>query len=284
MSRKSRRVVKLASKTPPEMRIKGDSSCGSPSLDYNTLKRTELQQWCKKFGLRATGKNAELVERLKAFHRDPEPRAEETSKTDVTLHDPETPLTVPPLDLTKAVKTEPSAEKADVIHGWCVVHGMVLYHPVSSWAPLLLRGGSVCVQDGEDIVPFHLTPLMSPVPDGFSDNYICESCVLRNREEPKRCPTCLQIQMKQNRATLSQGQTLLRGSMSQSSFLAGGDVSKDRRRTFEIKKLYQPQEDQAYAQRVDGILSQMASGELGMDRVLRPLHPLVVHSPAPFER
>ncbi|XP_077772540.1 uncharacterized protein LOC114607735 isoform X2 [Podarcis muralis] len=233
MSRKSRRVVKLASKTPPEMRIKGDSLCGSPSLDYNTLKRTELQQWCKKFGLRATGKNAELVERLKAFHRDPEPRAEETSKTDVTLHDPETPLTVPPLDLAKDVKTEPSAEKADVIHGWCVVHGMVLYHPVSSWAPLLLRGGSVCVQDGEDIVPFHLTPLTSPVPDGFSDNYICESCVLR---------------------------------------------------TFEIKKLYQPQEDQAYAERVDGILSQMASGELGMDRVLRPLHPLVVHSPAPFER
>lgn len=67
----------------------------------------------------------------------------------------------------------------ETVQGWCVVHGMTLYRPPSSWAPLLLCGGLVYVQDGENLVPFHLSPLRKPVPNGLSDNYICEDCVVR---------------------------------------------------------------------------------------------------------
>ncbi|XP_061442981.1 uncharacterized protein LOC133365308 isoform X2 [Rhineura floridana] len=296
MPRQSRKVARSACTPPPHTPVKG-SSCsplnGTSSLDYSVLKRTQLQHQCKKLGLRATGKNAELVERLKAYHRDPQLKAasseeEETSITKERLHNPGAPPTVlSHLDLAKDVKTELTEEKTDIVYGWCVVHGMALYRPPSSWAPLLLRGGLVCVQDGKNIVPFHLPPLKIPVPDGFFDNYVCEDCVIRNREKPKRCLLCQQIQGKGNQDSLSQNflksQIPLQESMSRPSLHAAG-VSNDRRRTFEIKKLYQPQEDQAYAQQVDGILSQMARGQLGMDRAFYPLQPLVVHSPAPFER
>ncbi|KAF7247754.1 Developmental pluripotency-associated protein 4 [Varanus komodoensis] len=197
------------------------------------------------------------------------------------------PPTVSDQGVTKDIKTEPSEEKTDLVQGWCVVHGMVLYRPRSSWASLQLRGGLVCVQDGKDVVPFHLPPLNLSVPKGFADNYVCLDCVLRNREKPKQCLTCQQVQGKGSRASLAKNVFKsfipLQNGASQTSLLPSG-TAKSKRRTTEIRKLYQPQEDQAYAQRVDGILSQMARGELGMDRALCPLQPLVFHSPAPFDR
>ncbi|XP_072859622.2 uncharacterized protein LOC110069907 isoform X1 [Pogona vitticeps] len=295
MPRPRRKTTRSAS-TPPLHKPARNSACpptsGTSSADYSTLKRVQLQQQCKKVGLRATGKNAELVERLKAFHGEPllktvESKEEKTAKVEEHCQIHEAPLTAPPLDLMKDVKTETSEEKTDMIRGWCVVHGMVLYRPSSSWAPLLLRGGLVCVQDGKKVVPFHLPPLNISVPEGLSDNYVCEDCVVRNREKPKRCLLCQQMPTKCNLVCLSQNLlknlTPPQNNPSQPSLLEPNGA-KDKRRTTEIRKLYQPQEDQAYAQRVDGILSQMARGELGMDRALRPLQPLVVHSPAPYER
>ncbi|KAJ7322587.1 hypothetical protein JRQ81_018874 [Phrynocephalus forsythii] len=295
MPRLARKMAKSAS-TPPLRKPAKGSACPSASetssVDYSSLKRAQLQQQCKKLGIRATGKTTELVERLKTFHAKPllkmvNSKEEKIVKAEEDCQNHEATGTVPPLDLTKDVKTETFEEKTDMIRGWCVVHGMVLYRPASSWAPLLLRGGLVCVQDGNNVVPFHIPPLNISVPEGLSDNYVCEDCVLRNREKPKRCLLCQQMPGKGNQAYLSQNflksLTPPQSNPSELSFLATNG-SKDKRRTTEIRKLYQPQEDQAYAQRVDGILSQMARGELGMDRALRPLQPLVVHSPAPYER
>ncbi|XP_063160091.1 uncharacterized protein LOC134497971 [Candoia aspera] len=294
MPRQGRKTTKSTSTLPLRMPAK-DSSClplsATFSVDYNTLKRAQLQLQCKKLGLRATGKNAELVERLKAYHGESSLKMacnkEETNKSEESSDNLGTPVMAPLLDLSKDIKTETSEEKTDMVRGWCIVHGMVLYRPASSWVPLVLRGGLVCVQDGENLVPFHLPPLNISVPEGLLDNYVCNDCVLRNQEKPKKCPLCQQIQGKGSRAYLSQNffknLSPLVKSASSSSLLATGG-SKEKRRTVEIKKLYQPQEDQAYAQRVDGILSQMARGELGMDRALRPLQPLVVHSPSPYER
>ncbi|XP_042330784.1 developmental pluripotency-associated protein 2-like isoform X2 [Sceloporus undulatus] len=329
MPRQGRKVAKSVS-TPPQCTPANGSSCQLPqkttSVDYHVLKRAQLQQQCKKLGIRATGKNAELVERLKAFHKEPlletgngeeentKKNEEQGQKTQqgsciptattyrfctksgpnsaVAPHESKkgtkkAPPAVTHVDLVNEIKTEPSEEKTDLVRGWCVVHGMILYRPASSWSPLLLRGGMVCVQDGENIVPFHLPPLNISVPDGLSDNYVCQDCVLRNQEKPKRCLLCQQIPRKGSRVSLPKidltNVTAPLDSRSRPSLLETS-ISKDRRRTREIRKLYQAQEDQAYAQRVDGLLSQMARGELGMDLALRPLQPLVVHSPAPFER
>ncbi|KAH0627250.1 hypothetical protein JD844_002758 [Phrynosoma platyrhinos] len=258
MPRQGRKVAKSVS-TPPQRTPVNGSSCQrhvnkTTSVDYSVLKRAQLQQHCKKLGIRATGKALPAVT---------------------------------PVDLTNEIKTEASEDKTDLVRGWCVVHGMVLYRPASSWSPLLLRGGMVCVQDGENVVPFHLPPLNISVPDGLPDNYVCEDCVLRNQQKPKRCPLCQQISGKGHRVSLPKialkNLTTALDSTARTSLLETS-ISRDKRRTTEIRKLYQPQEDQAYAQRVDGLLSQMARGELGMDRALRPLQPLVVHSPAPFER
>ncbi|XP_066487462.1 developmental pluripotency-associated protein 2-like [Tiliqua scincoides] len=295
MPHQGSRVAKTAKRPHPP--AKG-SSCppvnGTSSFDYSTLKRTELQQQCKKLGLRATGKNAELVKRLKAYREEPISKtatvAEAANKTEECCQTPEALLTVCNPNVSKTVKTEPSEEKPDVVQGWCVVHGMALYRPSFSWAPLLLRGGLIYIQDGENLVPFHLPPLNTPVPNGLSDNYVCEDCVIRNREKPpKSCPLCHHSEGIGNQTGCSKRHSRipipLQLNTSQASLLQTSDT-KDRRRTVEIRKLYQPQEDQAYAQRVDEILSRMARGELApeMDRALRPLQPLVVHSPNPFSR
>ncbi|XP_053118197.1 uncharacterized protein LOC128330049 [Hemicordylus capensis] len=288
MCHPGRKLTKQSLRPP----VKGSLGTLVKETDYSALKRTQLQQQCKKLGLRATGKTVELVERLKSYHGQPALKMESgvaaaTNSTEKCCQSHQASRIVPPLDMMKDVKTGPSEKKTDDVLGWCVVHGMALYRPKSSWAPLLLRGGVVCVQDGENLIPFLLPPLNIPVPDDLSDNHVCEDCVLRNREKPKRCLLCHQIQGKGNQTTSTQKflkvETPCELSASQPLFPSTG-ASNDRRRTIEIKKLYQPQEDQAYAQRVDGILSRMARGELGMDRALRPLQPLVVHSPAPFDR
>ncbi|KAK9396483.1 hypothetical protein NXF25_019844 [Crotalus adamanteus] len=262
-----------------------DSSCLPLSMDYSTLNRSQLQLHCKKLGLRATGKNVQLIERLEKSSLKIACNKEETNKPEEKSDNLGTLVKTPSPDMTKNIKTGISEEKTDMVRGWCVVHGMVLDCPASGWVPLLLHRGLVCVQDGENIVPFHLSPLNIPVPEGLLDNYVCMDCVLRNQEKPKKYSICQQIQRKNNRVYTPQ--SALKNSpplrkTTSSSFLAT-DGAKEKR-TIEIKKLYQPQEDQVYAQRVDGLLSQMARGELGMDRALRPLQSLVVHSPAPYER
>ncbi|XP_062980325.1 developmental pluripotency-associated protein 2 [Elgaria multicarinata webbii] len=297
MPRRGRKSTKSVSAQPPLIPPKGlsdQSADETSSVDYVALKRAELQQLCKKLGLRATGKNAELVERLKAYHGEPRQKTagdcgakKGANENEECQPNPKALPEIPCLDVTRDVKTEPSEKKTGMIRGWCVVHGMVLHRPPSNWVPLLLQRGLVWVQDGKDLVPFHLRPLNIPVPEGLSDNYICRDCVIRNREKPKRCLLCQQGPGKDNGTCLSQNASRslspVQNGVSQLSFLAT-DASKDKRRTTEIRKLYQPQEDQAYAQRVDGVLSQMARGEVGMDQALRPLQPLVFHSPAPFDK
>ncbi|XP_062813712.1 developmental pluripotency-associated protein 4 [Anolis carolinensis] len=287
MPRQSRKIAKSAS-TPPQCAPVNRAT----SVDYSVLKRAQLQQLCKKLGIRATGKNSELLERVKAFHKEPlceivNTKEENTKKDEEKDQKAQAPLPAPPVALNKEIKFEVFEKKTEVVHGWCVVHGMILYRPESSWFPLLLRGGMVYVQDGENHVPFHLPVTNISVPEGLSDNYICRECVLRNQEKLKKHPMNQQIQGKGKRVSLPK--TALKNVIPRQDYTAqpsldATNTSRDKRRTIEIRKLYQPQEDEAYAQRVDGLLSLMARGELGMDLALRPVQPLVVHSPAPFEK
>ncbi|XP_058039687.1 uncharacterized protein LOC131198732 [Ahaetulla prasina] len=292
MPRQGRKITKHTSGLPICTPVK-DSSCvplsATSSKDYRTLKRAQLQQQCKKLGLRALGKNTELIERLEAYHEESSLRIacnkEETNKPEEKSNNLGTLVQTSPPNMTKDIKTETSEDKTDMVRGWCVVHGMVLSCPASSWVPLLLHRGLVYIQDGENLVPFHLSPMNISVPEGLLDNYVCMDCVLRNQEKPKKCPMCQQIQRKNNRvytpqSTLKNLSPLMKTSPSS---LFAIDGFKEKKRTVEIKKLYQPQEDQVYAQRVDGLLSKMARGEIGMDRALCPLQSLVVHSPAPYE-
>nr|XP_060637769.1 developmental pluripotency-associated protein 4 [Anolis sagrei ordinatus]XP_060637770.1 developmental pluripotency-associated protein 4 [Anolis sagrei ordinatus] len=279
MPRQSRKTAKLAS-TPPQ-----HAPANTTTLDFSVLKRAQLQQLCKKLGIRATGKNSELLKRLEAFHKDPLCETvntnEENTKNEEKDQKLQAPLPPPPVALSKEIKSEVS--ETELIRGWCVVHGMVLYRPESSWFPLLLRGGMIYVQDGENYVSFNLPVTNLSVPEGLSDNYICEECVLRNQEKLKKHPMNQQIRGKSNQVSIAKDMNPRQDSTAQPSLLVT-NTSRDKRRTIEIRKLYQPQEDEAYAQRVDGLLSLMARGELGMDLALRPVQPLVVHSPAPFER
>ncbi|XP_060103484.1 developmental pluripotency-associated protein 4-like [Heteronotia binoei] len=271
-------------RTNPQVKSRPSSLVnGTTSINYKVLKRSELQHHCKELGLRATGKNTELVERLQAFHVKPQlkpPGAvrEAAKKTEECHQTAKTPLAVPRSALLQKIKSEPAEDKREVVEGWCVVHGMALYRPSSSWAPLLLQRGSVYVQDGKNLIPFHLQPLNIPVPDGLLDNHICRECVLRNQENPRKgCHhACCSQDFLSSKITLKY-------STSRPSALPSC-ASKIRGRTTQSRKSYRPQEDEAYAQRVEGILFQMAHGELGMDQVLHPLQPLVVHSPAPFNQ
>uniref|UniRef100_A0ACB8FTW7 Uncharacterized protein n=1 Tax=Sphaerodactylus townsendi TaxID=933632 RepID=A0ACB8FTW7_9SAUR len=265
----------------PEAKSKLSSpASGITSINYKDLKRPELQKHCKKLGLCAIGKNTELVERLLAYRsktqqETPSTEGEAAEKTEECCQPVEAPQTVLHPSPSQKVVHEPVEEKKDIAEGWCVVHGMALYRPLSSWAPLLLRRGLIHVQDGENLIPFHLHPLNTPVPDGLLDNHICGECVLRNQEILRKvcCKTGSSQYFLNDMTSLSTSHCT-----PQLSF-----TSNNIRRATWSKKMYQAQEDPAYAQMVDGILTKMAHGEIRMDQVLRPLQPLVVHSPAPFK-
>ncbi|XP_060539661.1 uncharacterized protein LOC132710236 isoform X2 [Pantherophis guttatus] len=176
------------------------------------------------------------VERLEAYHEESSLKIacnkEETNKPEEKSNNLGTLVQTSPPNMAKDIKTETFEDKTDMVRGWYVVHGMVLYCPASSWVPLLHHRGLVYVQDGENPVPFHLSPLNISVPEGLLDNYVCMDCVLRNQEKPKKCPMCQQIQRKSNRVYTPQcilKNLSLLMKTSSSSFLAT-DCSKGKKR------------------------------------------------------
>ncbi|XP_018095494.1 developmental pluripotency associated 2 L homeolog isoform X2 [Xenopus laevis] len=214
-----------------------------PDLTPNSLqllKRAQLQQHCKRLGLRGTGKNAELVQRLQEYFQQAAANEQE---------DP----TTPSLD-------ENEKESEVTGRGWCVVHGQEM--TVSSWKPLFLRCGRVCVTCEGSCVPLHLTPSSSPTPCGLQDNLICDECFERNQERECR---------------------LQQRSVFQDNYPPMGQMRKSVSTTRTRKKSgrFQPQEDPEYARRVDELLDQLATGQVDSQKILKPSRPAVLHSPLP---
>ncbi|XP_069505991.1 uncharacterized protein [Ambystoma mexicanum] len=223
----------------------------SPSK-LQSLNRATLQQLCKKFKLKANGKTTELLRSLQAHYE--RNGLAGASPTQEIRSPTEEPFPV----MTKS-RTETYG------HGWCLVHGMELRLPPTSWAPLVLRGGRACVLDGEKVSPLLLVPASSVVPKHLDDNYICQECAIRNQEKE----------------TWNQQRTA-----TQDYSVKGTPApNTDPRAITSVKRLqhksgkYYPQENPDYARRVDEMLSKMAVGEMDSINVLCPSKATVVHSP-----
>ncbi|XP_043942249.1 developmental pluripotency-associated protein 2-like [Protopterus annectens] len=219
------------------------------------LKRVQLQQQCKKLGLKAIGKTTEMLERLRDHYK--RNRLNGSSSTDEVMS--ETEQFSPKVNFAS---TTPQLSKTQIDgHGWCVVHGMELLRPPSSWALLVLKNGRVCVPDGDKCIPLHLKPSMNSMPPELEDNFICEECVKRNQEKD----------MRQEQLTLfteSKGDGVPRRSCA--------TPYKGKRHP---SGKYCPKENADYARKVEELLNKMAAGEVDFENVIQPRQPAVVHSP-----
>ncbi|KAM3917780.1 uncharacterized protein RB166_016706 [Leptodactylus fuscus] len=207
------------------------------------LKRAQLQQYCKKLGLRGAGKNTELIQRLQDHFKQAGSRGQKSPRT-------------PPPD-TRDVTLE---EQAAGGRGWCVIHGQELTN--ERWYRLSLRCGRACVFSSASYTPLHLIPSSTPTPPGLTDNLICGECMGRNQEKDDR---------------LQQKSSLQDKSCPNTGLQKSGTVGSSR--TQNKSGRFRPQEDPEYARRVDELLDQMASGQVDSQKVLQPIRPAVVHSP-----
>ncbi|XP_075703805.1 uncharacterized protein LOC142697892 [Rhinoderma darwinii] len=130
------------------------------------LKRAQLQQYCKRLSLRGTGKNTELIQRLKDHLK----KAGSSGQ--------KSPQTPPPAtqDVTQEEQTGG--------RGWCVIHGQEL--TTDRWFQLSLICGRACVTNRDSYVTLHLVLSSSPTPPGLPDNLICGECMVRNQEKDDR--------------------------------------------------------------------------------------------------
>ncbi|XP_069840672.1 uncharacterized protein [Dendropsophus ebraccatus] len=206
------------------------------------LKRAQLQQQCKKLGLRGSGKNTELIQRLQEYFIQAGSGGQ-------------SPRTPPP------DSQDPAQEKrAPGGRGWCVIHGQELMS--DCWFPLLLRCGRPCVTSRSLYVPLHLVPSSTPTPPGLPDNLLCGECMDRNQEKDNRI---------QQKSVLPDKSCPSTGAHRAAAVGASRSRNKSGR--------FQPQEDPEYARRVDELLNQMASGKVDSQKVLQPIRPAVLHSP-----
>ncbi|XP_073403515.1 uncharacterized protein [Dendrobates tinctorius] len=206
------------------------------------LKRAQLQQYCKKLGLKGAGKNTDLIQRLQEHLKKGGSSSQKSPRT--------------PLPDTQVGTQEESAG----VRGWCVIHGQEL--TITVWHPLALRCGRACVTARGSYVPLHLAPSSTPTPPGLSDNLICAECASRNQEKDDR------LQQKSVQQDKSCPDTSLQKS---GAVRAGHSRNKSGR--------FHPQEDPEYARRVDELLNQMASGQVDSQKVLQSIRPTVMHSP-----
>ncbi|XP_078508406.1 uncharacterized protein LOC144768531 isoform X2 [Lissotriton helveticus] len=224
----------------------------------HSLNRASLQQLCKKLKIKANGKNTEMLGLLQAHYRinghSSGPAAENSKEKPTPLQ--ETPLQETPLQRTPL---QPKSQTETYGHGWCLIHGMELRLPPTSWVSLALRGGRICVPHGKQMSPLLLVPSSTAVPPHLDDNYICQECATRNREKHA---------LNEQRVKTSPA-----------SMLPPNTSFKSTQRARHKSGKYYPRENPDYARRVDDMLTKMAVGELDDSNVLCPSKPAVVHSP-----
>ncbi|XP_078508410.1 uncharacterized protein LOC144768531 isoform X6 [Lissotriton helveticus] len=151
----------------------------------HSLNRASLQQLCKKLKIKANGKNTEMLGLLQAHYRinghSSGPAAEvrrDPSGMRKNSKEKPTPLQETPLQETPLQRTplQPKSQTETYGHGWCLIHGMELRLPPTSWVSLALRGGRICVPHGKQMSPLLLVPSSTAVPPHLDDNYICQEC------------------------------------------------------------------------------------------------------------
>ncbi|XP_063791314.1 developmental pluripotency-associated protein 4 isoform X2 [Pseudophryne corroboree] len=224
---------------PKRQKITAELALDLTPSSLHLLKRAQLQQHCKKLGLRGGGKNTELVQRLQEYF------------TEAASSEQQSPRTPPPDRRDDTREEQPGGR------GWCVVHGQEL--TIDRWYPLSLRCGRVCVTSSGSYISLHLVPSSMPTPPGLTDNLICGVCMERNGEKESRL---LQKSVPQER---TYPHSVLQKSVGASRSCKSGR--------------FHPQEDPEYARRVDELLDQMAMGHVDSEKVLQPFCPAVVHSP-----
>ncbi|XP_067830003.1 developmental pluripotency-associated protein 2-like [Heptranchias perlo] len=215
------------------------------------LKRQQLQRLCKKLGLKANGKNVELISRLSEHIQ--ETTAEEAiSSSPVLVEEANPPRGAAEGTTAPGDQGEEQRETKDG-SGWCVLHGMEIVGRDQIWSSLIAKSGKFLVADGNSLVPLHLTPATVETPAHLEDNQICEECLKLNRIKDSivRIPTARQYSGDSN------------------SF-------KNKHLTFDR---YYPQEDKGYATKVEKLLLEIEKGDVTVEQAIRSGRPKVVHSP-----
>ncbi|XP_078508407.1 uncharacterized protein LOC144768531 isoform X3 [Lissotriton helveticus] len=160
----------------------------------HSLNRASLQQLCKKLKIKANGKNTEMLGLLQAHYRinghSSGPAAEvrrDPSGMRKNSKEKPTPLQETPLQETPLQRTplQPKSQTETYGHGWCLIHGMELRLPPTSWVSLALRGGRICVPHGKQMSPLLLVPSSTAVPPHLDDNYICQECATRSTQRAR---------------------------------------------------------------------------------------------------
>lgn len=195
------RMTKKSKKTAESQ----DESNGACPSNLDSMKRRDLQKLCKSLNLRAVGKNAELVERIRSHYNQIEleeigdTRTEENlqavnncDEVDVAsdkerLNQLDENVNQSPDEPSKPSSNASSPKDLDWnwIARWCVVDGVLKQDAAERWVLLRLIGGRTVIVDEKtkERVDFVLKPTVLPTPDTHDDNYICGDCVRRNKEK-----------------------------------------------------------------------------------------------------
>ncbi|XP_048375799.2 uncharacterized protein LOC125446341 [Stegostoma tigrinum] len=242
-------------------------ACKSPA-GLLQLKRQQLQKLCKKLGLKASGKNVDLISRLSEHIKEPigdEPvshsplplvvKEEVSSPYEEESEYHYEAAACYQLGEQSKIKSECSLlQEGD--SAWCVVHGMEIDAPGQIWCPLILKSGQILVAAGDVLVPFYLTPAAVETPAHLEDNRICAECFELNKKKN----SLIQISCSKQYSGCS----------------SSNSSSRSNRTTF---GRYSPQEDEGYATKVEKLLLEIANGDMTVDQAFGSGRPKVLHSP-----
>ncbi|XP_072892793.1 uncharacterized protein [Hemitrygon akajei] len=248
--------------------------------DLTRMTRPQLQKLCKSLGLRAVGKNTEIIARLSCYITRSSPDKAVSKPLPQLQGDTAIPLLQDSLDEQDNLRVE---EDSRVVSGWCVVHGMELLS--SGWSSLSLKCGRIVVVDGDSLFDLHLKPAVVETPSHLEDNKICQECLQQNAEEdsarkrrPPRHRSGIPLLIRRQMVTPCNIST----SASRDSMkMRSASVSRCTRFGSQRKIVTQdyPQEDKAYAMKVEELLMKIANGDMTVDQAIRSEQPKVMHSP-----
>ncbi|XP_048472557.1 uncharacterized protein LOC125486955 [Rhincodon typus] len=235
-------------------------TCKSPA-GLLQLKRQQLQKLCKKLGLKASGKNVDLISRLSEHIKEPI-RDEPVSHSPLPLvvkEEVSSPFGEESEDHYEAAACCQVEKQSEIRSdsGWCVVHGMEIDVPGQIWCPLILKSGRILVAAGDVLIPFYLTPAAVETPAHLEDNRICAECFQLNQKKN----STIQISYSQQYS---------------GCYFSSNSSSRSNRKTF---GRYSPQEDKGYATKVEKLLLEIANGDMTVDQAFGSGRPTVLHSP-----
>ncbi|XP_051899847.1 uncharacterized protein LOC127586081 isoform X2 [Pristis pectinata] len=231
--------------------------------DLTWMKRPQLQRLCKDLGLKAVGK----------VISNPPPQIQANT-------------TVPRRrdTLDKGASLQMGKRGSKDVPGWCVIHGMQLFS--SGWSSLALKCGRPVVVNGDSLVDLCLRPALVETPPHLEDNKICWECLQRNSKEaslkqhhPPKRRSGIPLLIRRHLATLRKDASTPGSSASVKIDSASMSGCTRLGLPREMWGRGHPQEDKAYALKVEELLMKIANGDMTVDQAVRSEQPKVVHSP-----